>query len=104
MLFLIQNLIKNKKAKVLFVIDLSRSVQFYFIHRLALMIWREKLERTEGKTVCTYAGAHVYSVAFIITPVDFFRVKRETKRHQSYPLCFKRTPTNFILVSFKCIN
>ena len=87
----------------MFVIDLSTSVQFYFIHRLALLTWREKLERTEGKTVCTYAEAqclylynvHVHCVAF--TPVDFFLVKRETNRHQSYPLCFKRTPTNFIL-------
>ena len=58
MLFLIPNSVKNKKANiVLFVIDLSTSVQFYFIHRLALLIWREKQERTEGKTVCTYAEA-----------------------------------------------
>ena len=41
----------------MFVIDLSTSLQFCFIRRLALLIWREKQERTEGKTVYAYAEA-----------------------------------------------
>ena len=55
MLFLILNSIKNKKALNYFVsIDLSTSVQLYFIHRLALLILGERQAKTEGKTVCTY--------------------------------------------------
>ena len=52
MLFLILNSIKNKKALNYFVsIDLSTSVQLYFIHRLALLILGERQAKTEGKTV-----------------------------------------------------
>ena len=75
----------------MFVIDLSTSVQVYFIHRLALLIWREKQVRTEGKTVYTYAEAqclYFYNMCTVsLLLLSTFFSLNERRRDINITLC-----------------
>ena len=71
----------------MFVIDLSTSVQFYFIHRLALLVWRESRKELKEKLYAHMQKHSVYVCTVSILLLSTFFSLNERRRDINLTLC-----------------